>query len=329
MRSNTLVGGAVVAGAALGLSACSGSDGPGIAANSADQATLSISLIDAPVDDVSEVNVEITALWIKSAGDGPPEELPLVDGPRTVNLLGLTEDNAALLVDDALIEAGSYEWLAMDVNATIDSVFDSYAVTETGEWRELFVPSSRIRLVSGFDVEANEAVQLIFDWDLRKGLVYPPGLGRAGEPAYLLKPAFRVIDVSAYGSLSGAILVDTVMQDENDCDADDPDLDVGNVVYVYEGHDVVPDDFDEELDVEPLVAVTAGISDDATRYEYRAMLPFGDYTVAFTCQAANDGAETNETGNADPASDTVAFFDPAANVTLSAVPGETTAVVDF
>ena len=327
MRSNTIVGGAVIAGAALGLSACSGSDGPGLTA--ADEATLSISLIDAPVDDVSEVNVEITALWIKSTAEGPAEELPLVDGPRTVDLLSLTEENAALLVDDALIEAGSYEWLAMDVNATVNGVFDSYAVTDTGEWRELFVPSSRIRLVDGFEVEANEAVRLIFDWDLRRGLVYPPGLGGPGNPAYLLKPAFRVIDVSAYGSLSGAILVDTVMLADNDCDADDPDLDVGNVVYVYEGHDVVPDDFDEELDVEPLVAVTAGLSDDATRYEYRALLPFGDYTVAFTCQAANDGAETNETGNADPADDTVAFFDAAANITLSGMQGETTAIVDF
>lgn len=41
----------------------------------------------------------------------------------TVNLLELTEENAAVLIDGAVIEAGSYEWLAMDVDAEFDNVF--------------------------------------------------------------------------------------------------------------------------------------------------------------------------------------------------------------
>lgn len=316
---------AILATVTVGVAAgCSG----GSSETSDEFASLSVSLMDAPVDDVKEVNVEITAIWLKSADedDGPPFQLPLEDAPLTVNLLELSDENAAILVDGALIGAGAYEWLAMDVNATIDNVFDSYAVTITEEWKEIFVPSGRVRLVEGFEVEANQAAQLLFDWDLRKGLVYPPGLGGG----YILKPAFRVIDVTQFGTLSGAVAVDTVMLEANECNVDSEvdDYDVGNVVYVFAGHDVVPDDIDE-VDPEPLATVDAVLNETSTHYEYRTLLPFGDYTVAFTCQGGNDLADADDTGNEDPMLDTVAFFEPAANVTIGGAPENLDVEVDF
>ena len=88
-----------------------------------------------------------------------------------------------------------------------------------------------------------EALRLLFDWDMRKGLVYPPGQGQ-----YLLKPAFRMLDVTAYGVLQGTIAATTVGTSldpaTNNCASDDNvDLTVGNVVYVFEGS-VTPDDVD-------------------------------------------------------------------------------------
>jgi hypothetical protein len=242
-----------------------------------------------------------------------------------VNLLELTDENAALLVDGAVIDAGTHEWIAMDVDAEIDNVFDSYVVTDTGEWREIFVPSGRVRLVSGFEVDDHEAVQLLFDWDMRTGLVRPPGLGGG----YVLKPAFRVIDVTQFGTLSGSIPVESVTLADNDCNADSElaDFDAGNAVYVFEGHGVAPDDIDE-TDPEPLAAVDAELNDASTHYEYRTVLPFGDYTVAFTCQAGSDLGESDESGNADPMLDSVAFFEPAAEITIGA-PGDADVVVDF
>ena len=322
---------ALAALAALALSGCSGGGGSGATFNADDRASLTISLMDSPIDDVTAVYVEITDMWIKAEGDGPAERLDLTESPITVNLLGLTEDNAAILVDGELVDPGTYEWLAMDVNAAIDNIFDSYVETDTGQTYEIRVPSSRVRLVDGFDVEANAALQLVFDWDLRKGLVYPPGLGGRDTTAFILKPAFRVIGMEVFGRLSGSILVSTVTLEENACndDVDDGNFDTGNAVYIFEGHDVVPDDFDEEMDVEPLASVDAEISNDGLRYEYTTLLPYGDYTVAFTCQAAADFADTNETGNADPDDDTVAFFEPPVNITLSSAMDETNVVVDF
>lgn len=307
-------------GCAAGCSGGSSTGSPG-----SESATLSISLMDAPVDDVREVNVEITAIWIKSADeDMPPFELPLENAPVTVDLLELTDENAAVLVDGALIDAGAYEWLAMDVNAEIDNDYDSFVVTTVEEWKEIFVPSGRVRLVDGFEVEANEAVQLLFDWDLRKGLVYPPGLGGG----FILKPAFRIIDVTEFGTLSGEILVNTVTNGANDCNSDNlvENYDIGNVVYVFEGSDVVPDDIDENAP-EPLATADATLSGaDPTVYEFRTLLPFGDYTVAFTCQGGSDFADTSETGDEDPLLDTVTFIG-SQNITLSSETLEAT--VDF
>ncbi len=310
----------------LTFAACSGGPSTESAAAPAGKAELSVSLIDAPVDDVLEVHVQITKLTLKPEGDGPAFDLPMETTPITVDLLELTEDNAAILVDGASIEPGKYNWLSMDVNATIDGVTDSYVVTDTGAWEEIVVPSGRVRLVSGFEVGASEALMLIFDWDLRKGLVHPPGRG-----GYILKPAFRVIGTEEFGRITGTIDIATVTLADNDCnaDSDTDDYDVGNTVYVFEGLDIVPDDIDEEADVTPLATVDAVLNEDETGYEYSTIVPFGEYTVAFTCQSANDGAESNEAGNEDPADDTVEFFEPAMNVTLSGDPGQSSAVVDF
>src|SRR5687768_2588943 len=99
------IGRAACALAIVGLVACSGSGGDAPPA----QSRLSVSLMDAPVDDVTAVYVKITSMWIKPQGNGPAVQLPLENAPLTVNLLELTDTNAAILIDDAVIEAGSYE----------------------------------------------------------------------------------------------------------------------------------------------------------------------------------------------------------------------------
>lgn len=272
-------GAIVAAGALFGCSGGGGSGGSG----GGGQATLDVALMDAPVDGVAEVHVEIDALWLKPQG-GPAIELPMTAPTKSLDLLALDEKNAALLVDDAPIEPGRYEWLAMDVNAEFDGNYtDSYVVRKDGGIEEIRVPSGRVRLVSGFEVGENEAVRLLFDWDLRKALVDPPG-----QPGYLLRPAFRVLDVSALGSLSGSVSSSLVTP--TGCAADGAD--VGNVVYVFEGAGVAPDDIDE-ADAEPIA--TANVTQDSSgQYGYHVVLAPGTYTVAFTCVAGNDDPETDD-----------------------------------
>jgi hypothetical protein len=302
------------AASALGIAALVGCSGGG-SDSPARGSTLSVSLMDAPVDGVTAVHVRIDSMWIKPTG-GPAVQLPLTKAPLDVNLLALTDTNAAILIDDAVIEPGSYEWLAMDVAAE-RGVRDSYVLTETGgeEEIELRVPSGRVRLVSGFDVPANQAVRLLFDWDMRQGLVYPPGQGQ-----YLLKPAFRMLDVAAYGVLQGTIAAATVGTSldsaVNNCAADDNvDLEIGNVVYVFAGA-VTPDDVDGTDDPVATVEATRNVAGD---YVYRTLLDPGAYTVVLTCEGGNDDPE---------AGDDIAFLNPAGGTNLITNTGGTT-TVDF
>ena len=54
---------------------------------------------------------------------------------------------------------------------------------------------------------------------------------------YILKPAFRVLNVNEFGALSGT--VDPLTLDDGSCINDDAvDITVGNVVYVYLGNGV-------------------------------------------------------------------------------------------
>jgi len=298
--------------ATLSLAACSGGgDSPAPTGPS----KISVSLMDAPVDGVTAVYVKITSMWIKKEG-GPAVQLPLTNTPMTVNLMELTDKNAAILIDEAVIEAGKYEWLAMDVAAE-RNVRDSYVMTKTGgeEEIELRVPSNRVRLVGGFEVPPNESVKLLFDWDMRQGLVYPPG-----QHQYMLKPAFRMLDVTAYGELKGTIAAATVGTSldpaVNNCAADDKiDLDVGNVVYVFSGN-ATPDDVDGTDD--PVTTVKAA-RNTAGDYVYRTLLEPGSYTVVFSCEAGNDDPE---------AADDITFLNPVGSTNPIASQGNTT-IVNF
>ncbi len=295
---------------ALALAACSGGSG----SSSNGNASLSVSLMDAPVDGVTEVHVKIDKIWLKPT-DGPATELALANGPITLDLLGLSDQNAALLIDSATVPPGTYDWLRMDVSADFDGVYDSYVVTDVGGQEEIRVPSGSVRLVDGFEIGANQAVKLLFDWDMRRGLVDPPG-----QPGYLLKPAFRVLDVDALGVLQGTVSMDTIMSsgDPNHCLADDTDPTVGNVVYVFAG-DVAPDDVDG-IDPDP-IATAAVEQNSSGDFVYRTVIAPGDYTVAFTCQAVNDDPEVDESTTASP----IEFLPPVTQT----VTADTPTVVDF
>jgi hypothetical protein len=307
-----MIGWVASACATMSLMACSGGSGDPAPTG---PSKISISLMDAPVDGVTAVYVKITSMWIKPQG-GPAVQLPLTTTPMTVNLMELTDKNAAILIDEAVIEPGSYEWLSMDVAAE-RNVRDSYVMTEAGgeEEIELRVPSNRVRLVGGFEVPPNKSLQLLFDWDMRKGLVYPPGQGQ-----YMLKPAFRMLDVTAYGELKGTIAAATVGTSldpaVNNCASDDKvNLDVGNVVYVFGGN-VTPDDVDGTGDALATVKATRNSAGD---YVYRTLVEPGTYTVVFSCEAGNDDPE---------AEDDITFLNPVGSTNPVASQGNTT-IVNF
>lgn len=266
---------ATIAVLAAVIGACSGG-------SDSSNGTISVSLMDRTVDGIVELNITVTEFWIKPQGGGPAFKLDMVDTPVTVNLLELTVDNPAIFVERANIPAGTYNWLEMTVDDS--SSFAAHAMTDDGSLVvvDIDVPSDRVRLINNFEVEPNDSVRLLFDWDVRKGLAEA-----VGRNLYMLKPVIRVLDVEEFGSVVGEISSVTVMAAENDCNADSAtamDYDAGNVIYVFEGA-VEPGEIGV---VDPYTTVEAKDVDNDGDYEYRAALMPGTYTIAATCQGGND-----------------------------------------
>jgi hypothetical protein len=290
------------------IAACSsgGSDSGGIAGVQ-ESGSLTLKLADAPVKDAQEIWLAITNVSLKPHGDGPALDFPL-DPPLEVDLLTLTPDNAATLLDGVTVPAGEYDWLAMDVSAAFDgSVDDGRVLTLAGGIEELQVPSGRVRLVSGLTVTADEATSFLIDWDARQGLVRPQG-----QQGYLLRPAFRIVDMTAYGTLTGTVAAEN-LQDAA-CLADNADdVDAGNAVYVFAGADVIPDDIDG-IDPDPVATLDVE-PNGAGEYVFHALLSPGAYTLAFTCQAGNDDPATDD-ADTDASTPENVVFSAAANVTI-------------
>lgn len=279
-----------------------GCGGGGLAPAEDATGIINIAITDAAVDSVSEVWVEFAGVTLKpQSGD---EVVVTFDTPKSINLLDLQEGRTEALLPDTRVAAGRYNWMRLAVNADFDNVMDSYALTNGG-MVELRVPSgsqSGLKLVSGFTVTQNMSTNLVIDWDLRKALSDPQG-----QPGMHLRPALRVTDMAAYGTLEGNVAESLTMAEG--C-GDDSTL--GNAVYVYEG---VADDPLDIRGVESDPVATATVESDLT-YSIR-YLSAGDYTAAFTCQAELDNAEEEND-----------LVFSVVNTEVTIVDGETT-IVDF
>jgi hypothetical protein len=187
-----------VAGASVLLAGCGG--GGGSAPARSPTGILNIAITDAPVDMVSKVNVQFTGVTLKPASG---DDIEIVfDAPKDFDLLTLTDGATAELLPDTVLPAGRYNWVRLAVNAEFDNIFDSYAITPTGEF-ELRIPSGSqngLKLVSGFTVTQDQATNLVIDWDLRKALSDP-----VGQDGLYLRPALRVTDMALFGTLSGTV----------------------------------------------------------------------------------------------------------------------------
>ena len=284
---------------------CSGGSSAPMQDVTAGEATgiVNIAVTDAAVDSVTEVWVEFTGVTLKpQTGD---EVVVTFDTPKSINLLDLQDGKTEALLPDTRVPAGPYDWMRLGVNAEFDHVMDSYAMLEDGSQVELRIPScsqNGLKLVSGFTVTQNASTNLVIDWDLRKALSDPKG-----QPGMHLRPALRVTDMAAFGTLEG-----TVAEALTSADGCGDDAGIGNAVYVYNG--IVDSPFDiRAADTDPVVTATVG-EDFVYAISY---LSAGDYTVAFTCQAELDDPEQE---------DELVFS--VVNTNVIVVVGETT-IVDF
>ncbi|PLW83716.1 hypothetical protein CWI75_05070 [Kineobactrum sediminis] len=289
------------------LVACSGGGGGGEEASTT--GTFNLDITDAAVDSASKVLVEFTGVSVKPA-DGSALDFPLsgesqscqdlFDGKvpastddeatvRCIDLLTLQGDASAELLSGVTLEAGEYDWIRLAVNAGRGEM-DSLIELDDGQTESLFVPSgsqSGLKLNQGFTILAGGAHSFMIDFDLRKSVVDPQGF-----PDYILKPSLRLVDLSESGNITGSVDANLIAADN--CTGDS-NTGAGRAVYVYTGTDAV---IGEEGSINaPLTSASVRFNDDSGAWEYEVgFLAPGDYTVAYTCQAADDSPESAEDG---------------------------------
>lgn len=160
---------------AVGSAAC-GDDpaSPGAAGR------LAIHLTDSPAENISAVNVYIAGLKIKLADH--PEESFAVD----VGLVDLlTLQNSTVLLSEATVEAGEYEYVMVELdeqrsNVVVDSI-----------QLPVRIPSEKVKVFGPFEVAEDGSTALTLDFDAAGSLM------QLGNGDWLMTPIIILLGVQA------------------------------------------------------------------------------------------------------------------------------------
>ncbi len=268
-----------IAAVALSLNACSGNDSGG-----GDTTRLKLAVADAPVDGATAVVVTFTGVELLG-----PEDAPVLiefATPKTIDLLNDSGTASAVLFEEP-IPSGTYTQIRLLVVAEGDPE-DSYIDLADGGRKGLRVPSGSqtgLKLVSGFEAPAGGVANFTVDFDLRKAVTCPPGQG----DVCLLRPALRLVDNDEVGNIQGIVSASLVPEG---CTPG---------VYLYGGTVANPADNDStaaDQTTQPLVSkipVVNAQSEGGYYYQLTFLAP-GNYTVAYTCDAALDDPDLPDAG---------------------------------
>jgi hypothetical protein len=264
----------LVAGAALlSLAACGG-DGGGTG-------QVKMSVGDAPVDGAQAVVVKFTGVEL-TGNSGNPVTITFTQ-PKTIDLLNESGTASAVLFNQP-IPSGQYAQIRLMVVAD-GNPSNSYITLSDGTQHGLQVPSGSetgLKLVSGFTVPSSGVVDYTIDFDLRKDITCPTGQA----PVCTLKPADRLVDNTTVGNIQG-VVSNTLIP--NGCTP---------AAYLYNGTVTAPEDMNSAApssDTNQPLSSKVPVATSQPPYYYQfTFLPPGTYTVAFTCQAAQDDPDKSD-----------------------------------
>lgn len=311
MKSKSLVLAILSLSVVFSLTACSSGDDAGTTVagggrGGAEFGFLTLSITDAPIDKATEVWVQFDGLELmpRSKSQGQEPILITFDEPMSINLLELQGDKSKLLLSNEILPTGVYNWLNLKVTASNDGVLDSYIKFSDGTVHELDIPSGSevgLKIKGGLEIIANTQSEKTIDFNLRKSVI------NTGAGEFKLKPTIKLISNNRSGTLKGTIKLKVLTSRR--CSDNDPAT--GNAVYLYDGKSITPDDIDDiDIDPDPVASALINLNKLTGEYEYSfGYVPFGKYTVVFTCEADLD----------DPMTDDVINFTRTRNVNIKKV----------
>lgn len=282
-------------GSILGLAGCSDDDNNPIN----DEGSLTVYVADAPVDFANRVKLRFSGARVTSA-DG---EKTMITQAANAELLATATGDPVKILDSKELDEGDYSRIELFIDDSADANFVELDSNGDGtmETYPLIVEGGSIDSKAAFSVSETGGDSILIDIDLRQSLS-----GDAESGSFQLNPVVRQHAPGDLGKIGGTINTEGVA--DLKCESEDARV----AVYVYQGQNQVPGDVAPgQVEDEPYAS---GILNDATGEYLVQYLPEGQYSVAYTCQAAADRPD---------AQDTLLFSD-VQNVTVTA--GDTAAV---
>ncbi|MEZ8325120.1 DUF4382 domain-containing protein [Vibrio cyclitrophicus] len=304
-----------------GLVGCGGDSG-----SSSSTTPITLSVSDAPVDDVKDVTVTFSKVALLPTqggttlvydvyktdenGDYVDENGdPLTDGedpiPLSVNLLDYQGSDALPLIENEVVPVGSYK-LCVFANDGDHPTHPSYVVENDDSIRELTVKGNGA-CPQGVGKEDNAGVlyfndsfnvnqqsnDFVVEFDLRRGLK-----NSSTFPDYTIqRTSVSLINTVETGNIEGTVSSTTFAA----CNPTNDNTYVQSV-YLYEGNvdkaDMAPIGGSDE--VKPITSASVAMNEAQTNYEFSlGFIDPGTYSLGYTCTAQHDSDEDN----ADPVAD--------------------------
>lgn len=312
----SLIGAAV----ALTLAGC-GSDSGGSSSASGSTTPVTLSVSDAPIDDITEAVVTYSKVAFLPIGEGKPQIFdvyktddagnpvdengdPLPEGadpiPLSVNLLDYQGGNSVDLIEDQVIPNGQYK-LCVFANDGDHPTYPSYVVHKNDGQLPLTVKGEG-KCPQGVGAEPNSGVlyfndaftvnsdnnDYVVEFDLRRGLREV-----TGDNSYSLqRTSVSLINTVTTGEIEGEVASEFF----NTCESDTLTANgYAHAVYLYKG------DIEQEnmgsfagLTGKQVPVATANVVREAneTTYEYEfGFVAPGTYSIGYTCTANDDTGE--------------------------------------
>ena len=254
---------------------------------SGDRPGLTLRLTDAPFDEAVGVMLTFVEVRMRKKGGGGWVSIDLSDNPQQIDLAALQGIKSAPLLFDKDVPYDDYDELRLILDTTTPMA--NMITLSGGGTPELKIPSSAssgIKIKGDFTVSDTMPTLLVVDVDLRQSI-------KQTGPDYIMNPVVRLVNGNDFGHKRG--IVDPVLLTAASCS--DAFVDTYNSVYVYNGHNVTPDDINQKSNknVDPLTTTRIVYDGATSSYLYEAaFLPAGDYTIAFTCNANLDDLDKDD-----------------------------------
>ena len=288
---------------AIFLTACGGGNSSPKKSPDLPKPSFSLSVSDAPVDDLSDVVVCFNQIELKGNGDAlftvgndsgmiAANDLCLDNSggviPDTVgiDLKQYTGSASITLVDGISIEAGNYSQMRLIIS---DGSYGTDA--QTNEKISISVPSNELKL-DGFTATLGGTVDFTLEFDLNKAMTNP-----VGQAGYFLKPrGVRLVNNNEAGHIEGTVS-ETLLIDNQCTPLSDSSANVASV-YMYEGTDIAIDTLEDNGGDQrgslPYTSTAVTFDSEQTSYNFEiGFIKAGDYTLAVSC-ATEDDPEIDE-----------------------------------